>query len=212
MFHSNEATDELEKLKKENGQLRKKLVDEKKLVAENNALRDQFKSNTPSGSKLLPAQVIGAPAFMPGVSQPEKLILAVGKKDGVKKGDVVLVNNNLIGNIERVFSTMSVVLPLTVFSRPFTAKTLGTNAIGLIRSTNGGLYLENVVLSETLKKGDIVVTKGDVDETESGFAPDIIIGKIVSIDKKASNLFQSAKVQSLVDLSKVTIVFIYHTI
>ncbi|HZJ18567.1 MAG TPA: rod shape-determining protein MreC, partial [Patescibacteria group bacterium] len=68
--------------------------------------------------------------------------------------------------------------------------------------------LDNVLLSENLKKGDIILTKGDIDQEENGYPPDLIIGKIISVDKSPSALFQKADVVSLVDLSKLTTVFI----
>ena len=67
--------------------------------------------------------------------------------------------------------------------------------------------IKNVVLSDKLTVSDLVLTKGDID-LGRGYPPDLIVGKIVSVDKKASSLFQSAQVISLVDITRVPIVFI----
>jgi rod shape-determining protein MreC len=66
----------------------------------------------------------------------------------------------------------------------------------------------NVVLSEKLEKDDLVRTKGDVDERGQGFPPDLIVGKIISVNKQPSALFQSAEVKSLVDFSRLSTVFV----
>lgn len=71
--------------------------------------------------------------------------------------------------------------------------------------------LDNVVLAEGLEKDDLVSTKGDTDENGLGFPPDLVVGKIVSVNKKASNLFQSADIRSLVDFNKLETVFVITT-
>jgi len=91
----------------------------------------------------------------------------------------------------------------------FTAKTTATHALGIMQGTGTEtIVLNNVLLSDTLQKGDIVVTKGDINSDGLGFPPDLIIGKIISINKKASALFQSAEVERLVDVTRLEMVFV----
>jgi rod shape-determining protein MreC len=209
VFHQDTDSIEISQLKKENALLLKKLIDQKRLLADDSALRDQFKSNHPTNATLIPAEVIGAPGFIPGISGPQSLILNVGAKQGAYVGEAVVVNNTIIGSIEKVGYTTSVLLSLQTSHRSFTAKTLETNAIGLVTVLDsGGLVFGNVLLSDTLKKDDYVVTKGDVDATKKGFPPDLFIGKIISIEKKPSDLFQTAKIVPQVDLSTVRMVFL----
>jgi cell shape-determining protein MreC len=54
----------------------------------------------------------------------------------------------------------------------------------------------------------LVLTNGDVGLNGSGFPPDLIVGKITSIEKKPSALFQKAEVESFLDFSKITAVFV----
>lgn len=193
----------------ENAKLTKLLVDQKKLLAENQAFRDQFQTNRPDNKLLIPTSVIGAPGFFPGVSSPEMLIVDGGSKDGIQKGQAVIVEDNLIGTISRVSESLSVVELFTQNAPLFTAKTLETGAVGVVKAGDtGGLSLTNVLLSQQLKRGDVVVTKGDIDEDGIGIPPDLVVGQIVAVDKKASSLFQTAKLKSLVDVSAVTFVFI----
>jgi cell shape-determining protein MreC len=184
------------------------LVDQKKLLAENSALQDQFKTAYPSSSQLVPATIIGAPGFVPGVSQPEKLIINKVSNNGVVKGQAVISVNTLIGTISQVSPTMATVSLIVNGATPFTAKTLETQAMGVVNQAGVGFALENVVLSQQLKKGDMVLTKGDITEGGSGLPPDLVVGEIIDIDKKASNLFQTAKLKSLVDIASLHTVFI----
>ena len=199
-----------EQLKQENINLVKKLIDQKKLEDQNKALLDQFQTNYPKSVDLIPAEVIGSPGFIPGVSVPEKLILDKGESDGITKGDTVVIKNNLIGSIENVSKNSSIVSLATNNSSSFAVKVgVDKNILGSIKGQGAGeLILDNVLLSENLKKDDIVLTKGDVDEKGKGYPQDLIVGKVISVDKSPSALFQKADVISFVDFSKLTTVFI----
>jgi rod shape-determining protein MreC len=199
---------EKQQLLSENAGLRKQLVDQKKLVSENNALKDQFATTKPAAQQVLPARIIGAPGFIPGVSPPEKLIIDRGSRDGIVTGAVVVIKDNVIGTIAGVSHTIATVSLLTVSDTSFTAKTLETHAAGVVHGGAGGLALTNVTLSQKLKRGDVVLTKGDIDQQGKGFPPDLVVGKIVDIDKKASSLFQTAQIKSFIDVSALTTVFI----
>jgi rod shape-determining protein MreC len=199
----------VKKLSDENKVLTKKVVDQKKLEADNKALRDQFQTLNPRSANLVPAQIVGAPGFIPGISVPEMLILNRGEKDGVRVGNAVVVKDNLVGKVVKTSSYLSSVLLVTNSSSSFTGKTLETNTSGVVKGQGGGeLILDNVILSENLKKEDTVLTKGDVTEDGVGFPPNLIVGKITSVSKKASDLFQKAEVTSLVDFVKIQDVFI----
>ena len=91
----------------------------------------------------------------------------------------------------------------------FPAKTSQTNAIGVLKgSGNNTMVLDNVVLSDDLKVGDLVVTAMDQDIKSQGFPPNFIIGKIISVEKNPSSLFQRASLSGLVDVTKLSFVFV----
>lgn len=207
-FGSSDNT-ELTKLKVENAKLSKKLVDQKNLQEENNALKDQFKTQSLGSENLLPAHVLGSPGFLPGESMPEYLILDKGKKDNVRVGQAVIVKESVVGKISKVSQTKSQVKLITDASSLFAAKTVDSSAVGVIKGQGQkDLVLDNVLLSETLNMSDSVVTKGDIDKNGLGYSPNLVVGKIVSLEKKPSSLFQSAKVKSLLDFSRLSTVFI----
>lgn len=195
------VSSELERLKEENANLYKKIVDQGELQKENNALKDQFKTTFPKSNSLLPAKIIGG--------GPETFILEGGTKDNIMVGLAVVFKDNLIGKIERVSTSLSVVTLITNKNSAFAAKTLKTEALGIVRGQgNGEMVLENVLLSDNLEVTDAVLTKGDLNVEMLGYPPNLIAGKIVSLEKKPSALFQSAKVKSLVDFSRLSTVFI----
>ncbi|MGA2967570.1 MAG: rod shape-determining protein MreC [Candidatus Levyibacteriota bacterium] len=200
---------QIKALKTQNLALTQQLIDQNKLIGDNKALRDQFQTASPKSSGLIPADVVGAPGFIPGLSVPEILILDRGVNDGVKTGDAVVYENNLIGGITQVTANLSMMTLLTNSSSLFTAKTLETGAQGVVKGQGGGeVVLDNVVLSDSLKKDDLVLTNGNVNLQNSGFPPDLTVGKIISISKNPSDLFQKADIQPLVSFNNLKKVFV----
>jgi rod shape-determining protein MreC len=200
---------EIQTLKTQNLALTKQLVEQNKLVADNKALRDQFQTVSPKSPNLVPADVVGAPGFIPGLSVPEVLILSRGANDGIKIGDAVVYENNLVGKITQMSANLSSVTLVTNPASLFIAKTSQTGASGVVKGQGGGeVILDNVLLSDSLKKDDLVLTKGDINVQDSGFPPDLTVGKILSVSKNPSDLFQKAEISSLIDFSNLEKVFV----
>lgn len=192
----------LEKLKKENNDLLSQLAEKKSLETEVAALRDQFQTPYPKSTNLLAAKIIASPSFLPGVSQPSHFILNRGEKDKVKVGQAVVYKNNLVGKIVSVSENLSDVALVTSLNISLTVRTVSLNnssALGVVRGTGGEMVVENVLLSEKISVDDLVVTKDE---------EDLVVGKIEAIEKKPSALFQTAKVKSLLDFPKLSMVFI----
>lgn len=208
-FSNNFSKSEIKKLKEENNKLQKQLVEKQILEKENNALRDQFKTVYPKNNFLLPAKIVGSPGFIPGKTQPENFILDRGSKDEIKIGQAVIFQDNLVGRIVKTSLHLSSVIIISNKSFSIATKTSGTGAIGIVRGQgNGEMILGNVLLSESLETSDIILTRGDSDINGLGILPDLIIGKIISIDKNPSALFQTASIKSLLDFAKLETVFV----
>jgi rod shape-determining protein MreC len=197
----------IKKLENENLDLLSRLSSFEKLKKENLALSDQFQTSYPKSNQLLKANIIGVPGFIPGVSIPTIFILDKGAKDNVKKGDAVIIKDNLIGVISQVSENLSKVDTVNNSSSSFTAKTQN-GAVGII---NGGinLTLEGILLSEEIRTGEIILTKGNISNDGSGILPDLIVGKVISVEKNPSDLFQRAKIESYVNFANLTSVFVY---
>jgi rod shape-determining protein MreC len=199
----------VESLQKENANLRKQLVDIHALQADNAALRDQFETTVPSTNTLLPVQVVGMGNAIPNISFPENIIIHAGKKERVNSGNVVIVKNEVVGSVAAVSDHYSVVQLVSSKQSSFPAITSASQAIGVAKGNgNGDIILDNVLLSQYLQVNDTVVTKGNQDIQGKGFPPDLLIGKIVSVDKNPSSLFQKARILPLISFDQLTTVFV----
>jgi rod shape-determining protein MreC len=199
----------IQALKTQNLELTKKLINQSKLADDNKALRDQFQTQNPKSSNLIEADVIGAPGFLPGISVPETLVLDRGENDGIKVGQAVIYEDNLVGRVVKTSAFLSNVMLVTNSDSSLTVKTLSTQALGVVKGQGGGgVIMDDVVLSDTLQKQDAVLTKGDVNTQGIGVPPDLIVGEIASISKFPSDLFQKASVNSKLDFGKLSKVFV----
>lgn len=201
-FHKGEKVQTTEeKLQEENNQLLTQLAKQKELEKDNQALRAQFETSDPAPRTLLPAHVVG--------SSTNQIIIDKGMSDGVEKGSIVVVKDNLVGVVVKSLPHLAVVELVTHENTSFTARTSKTSALGIINGNGGDrLILDKVVLSDKLEKGDAIVTKGDLDEKGTGYPSGLVVGKIMSVNKKASDVFQRAEVKSLVDFEKTETVFV----
>lgn len=198
----------IKELKEQNLDLIAKLVDQERLRRENAALLDQFQTQKPKVYNLLLAKTVGAPGFIPGVTTPSSLILDKGEKDFVAVGNIVISKNNLVGKVTKVSFYLSKVDLITKPSVAFPAKTMEESS-GVVRGAGEDkMTLDNVLSSQNLKIGDLVLAKGDVNLEGIGIPPDLIVGKIKSIERIPTALFQRAEVKSLIDFNNLSIVFI----
>lgn len=196
-------------LSQENAALRSQLLNTTKLQQDNTALRDQFALLSHASQTLLPSYIIGMPGFFPGLASPEDFILDVGKKDGVATGDSVVSRANLLGIIIKTSDHAALVQLVTNKATSFTAKTVGSNVQGVLTGQgNGIMVLGNVLLSQTLTVGDTVVTSGSQNLSGQGFAPNLLVGKITSVAKNPSSLYQSASVVPLIPFANLSLVFV----
>ncbi|MSU26229.1 MAG: hypothetical protein EXS44_03125 [Candidatus Levybacteria bacterium] len=189
-------------------QIQQLSLDYQEILKENQALKDQFEVGKVFESKLLPSRILGAPRFLPGFI-PDTFIIDNGEKSGVKVGQGVVVKNQVIGKITKVSKTYSIVTLVTNTSFSIPVKTAKTGALGILKGIgNGQMLLDNVLLSEEIIIGDEIEVYGDIDKDGNGLMPNMLIGKIVSIDKNPSALFQKANIIVLTALEKLSIVFV----
>ncbi len=208
-FQKKNSLSEMDKLRQENTQLHVELAQKQGIEKENAALRDQFETANPASKTLLPATIVGMPQFFPGVSYPETLLLDKGQSDGVKKGNVVLYKDMVVGIVDASTDHFSHVLLTTNKQVSFVAKDVKTNALGVMKGQGSGqMTFENVLLSDSLSADDTVVTASNETNEGINFPPGFFVGKITSVEKNPSALFQKANVQSFIDVSRLSIVFV----
>lgn len=198
---------ELEKLRAENLELKEQLVKSKTFENDLRILESQLAETVAAPEKLLKAYIIGSDIHYPGFN-PTQIVIDIGKTQGVTKGQAVVFKNYLVGITHNVTSNRTTVLLVNNAGNSFTVKTFKTNALGVIKGEKNGINLVNVVLSEKLERDDLVLTKGEINIEGAGIPPGLIVGKISSIDKKPSALFQSARITPLIDNSRLSMVFV----
>lgn len=165
------------------------------LEEENLALRKQLQAPLPSSTKYLPAKTL---------SLERSLKIDKGEEDGIKIGANVVVENILVGKVMEVLPKMALVMLVTDPEMKIPAKTLKTQARGLVNGDFGTKAIfDKVLQSEALELNDLVITTG-----ESGFAKDLLIGQIVNVTKKEVEPFQKAELKSSLDYQKLENVFV----
>jgi rod shape-determining protein MreC len=135
------------------------------------------------------------------------LILDRGEEDGIKKGQAVVLFDNLVGEIDHVVKDASRVILATSSEVSFTGR-LENGAIGVVKGMGNTIEIDNILLSEDIRKDSLVYTRGDEDLSGAGIPPDLVVGKIVSIEKNPSALFQKAQIKSEINFSKLAMVFV----
>lgn len=192
-------------LTKKNRELEAKLVDYQLTKQDNEALKSQFVTSGETTQSLVAAKIIG---FQGNSKIPSQFIINVGKKDKIQAGMSVIFGKYLVGKVVDIGQNYSVVI--TPFNEKFKvlAKLPETNANGLILGRSDLLLFDGVIITDTLKKDGIIVTKGEVDSKGIGVVPDLIIGKITSISKNETSPFQSAEVMPVLEYPKLIDVFV----
>lgn len=179
-----EQQGEIEKLKKENEDLRLAL----------GIAKSDFGHN-----KLMLAHVL---------STSRAFIIDRGVDDGVRVGNTVVFKNIFVGKIINAGKKVSKVLLPTDSGSLLRARILQTKALGLLKGGGQEALFSEVILSENLTEGDTILTVGDVDEEELGIWPDLLVGTITHIRKSENQLFQEAKVLPFLDYSGLKNVFV----
>ena len=196
---------DVEKIIAENSRLTAKVVEFDRLRQDNVALQSQFETPEPSPNSLIPSRVVG---FLGEFANPTTLIINKGKKDGLKKNMAVINGKNLVGIIGSVSKNFSQVM--LVLHPKFTtlAKSSDSQAAGVVRGEESCILFDTVAITDNLSKDAIITTKGDVSQESVGIPQDLIIGKIVSLNKVSSAPFQTAKVESFLSFPRLEIVFV----
>lgn len=201
--------EELLNLLKKNEELTSRMVDYELIKRENEALRSQFQISEDYSQSLMSAKIVG---FLGQRTMPNAFVINVGENHNIQKGMNVISNKYLVGKVEEVSLNYSVVYTIINDKFQTLAKLPETNANGIIVGHQDFMIFDRVVITDTLKKDGIVVTKGEVGQNGIGILPDIIIGKIRSVSKNESQPFQSAEVVPIVDFSRLTNVFVIQSL
>lgn len=201
---------EQEKLKEEVTRLTIENIRLKLLEKENEELKKELNYKKNFSSQRVTASIIGRQSEG-GINW---FILDQGEEKGIKKGQVVVSGNIVVGKIVKTNRYFSYVLPLTDERATLTALIISqkekieekNKANGLVKG-KWGLVLEMdwIPLSKEINIGDYVITAGLEENIEKG----LLIGRIERIENRAGAIFQKAIIlpeKKLEDLDIVSVI------
>ncbi|MCL5784728.1 MAG: rod shape-determining protein MreC [Patescibacteria group bacterium] len=147
---------------------------------------------------LLPARVVGKGRY---------LIIDKGSDDGLTLGQVVVYKDNYLGQIQEVNPRLSRVFlaqdpdsKIAVYSQNEAGK-----AKGILEGQFGSQTLMDKILhQEMVAVGDLVYSDG----VEGRLPKGLIMGKISEVFERQNEVFKQAKVESLVDVTDLDVVFV----
>jgi rod shape-determining protein MreC len=185
-------------LEVENAFLKSENAALKKVAEENKVLKEQLGVNE-AEQVLILARVVGYDPFL----TQSRLILDKGNFSGVEEKDLVVVKNNLIGQVVSVNQATCQVRLLSDPETKLSAITEGRVKGLLVGEFGTGSILERVVQGSELKEGEIVFTLGEAD-----FPAGLVLGKIKRVFEQAAEPFKRAAIEPIVGFSQLETVFI----
>jgi rod shape-determining protein MreC len=197
------ALEEIERLKAENESLRKENEQLMEAQGENQILRELFNraAETPEYTRIT-ADVIGQdtnPAL-------QSILINKGFDDGVRVGMPVEAARGLMGQVYRVTNNAAQVALITETSSAIPVRLGGTRATGMLRGAGRGALptIDWIDLQYQVEVGELVTTSG----LGGKFPENLVIGRVIDVERNEAELFQSAIVQPAVDFNTVEIVFV----
>jgi len=191
---------ENQKLRAELSRCQGEAISSQQIFDENKRLRHLLTMPLPTDLGFSDAKVIG--------SQGDYLIINKGERDGVKEKQLVLVDNYLVGRIEKVLEKQAKILRVdsVKFSTPvlifrddpgcFSQNQLCQQGKGVTHGTK----VEQILREESVVEGNLITL---LDGPRG-----ILVGQVAKVSESSDRVFLEAKFKSLVNFSKLTEVFL----
>ncbi len=198
---------EIPRLAQENAQLQAQLNEKEsqlvrltELEHENTILRNELNLVTPNqAASLIAAQVVARSA---SVTQ-QTLTINKGADDGLTKGMPIVSQGYIIGTVQDTLPHVSHVRLITSSESLLPVLLQNSRAIGLLRGGPEGLVLDEIPRDISIQPDESVITSDIGNVMKSGLP----IGKVQTIISSSSDVFQSARVVSPINFSRLEIVF-----
>lgn len=207
-----DARSDAARLERENELLRQQVAERRLALRENTTLRRllQYRNGPrfPEGYSGLAAAVISRPAG----AYAQAIVIAAGRKDGIRVDDPVVTQDGLVGKVSRVSSRTARVTLLTDDASAASALDVETQAFGIVRSGDGPrapLRLDRVPKEARVRVGDTVATSGWSSPRLSSLYPrGVRIGRITSVGRTDTDLYTQVQVTPFADLSALEAVLV----
>lgn len=134
----------------------------------------------------------------------QDIIIDKGTKDGIKHGSPVVSQGYLIGVISQANDKFSQVQLITDSKTMIPVVLQQSRAIGLLKASLNGLFIEEIPIDNEVIEGEKILTSG----LGEVIFQDLIIGQIEKVPTHKTQIFQTVKVKSPVEFSKLEMVFV----
>ncbi len=129
--------------------------------------------------------------------------LDCGRRDGVEIMDPVVTELGMVGRVTQVSATGAEVLLLADPNSRVNARLQTSRADGVVIGQLGGdLTMSFIPVDAQVQEGDLVVTNG----LGQVFPADLLLGQVMSVALAPNELYQEARVRSLVEFNRLEIV------
>ena len=133
------------------------------------------------------------------------VIIDHGSDDGIQYGMPVVTQQGLVGRIDAVTASASRIQLITDPESIVNVRLQNQNEDAQVEgSITGDITLGMVSQNITLNSGDILLTSG----LGGNYPTDILVGQIVSVEKKETELFQTASIQPVIDFTALRAVLV----
>ncbi|HRQ38696.1 MAG TPA: rod shape-determining protein MreC [Chloroflexota bacterium] len=134
------------------------------------------------------------------------IIIDKGTADGIRVGMPVESSRGLVGIIFRAAPNSSQVALITDNASAIPARLGNSRATGILSGggLGGPLTMDWVDLKYNLEIGEVVLTSG----LGGSFPQDIVVGRVIEVNRSEASLFQQAVVQPVTDFENLEIVFV----
>lgn len=208
--NSSKIKKENEELKKEIAKLKDKVRKQEKIISSKEFLRKEYELIENTKYDLTSADIVGKD---PG-NWFEKFTLNKGKKDGVKKDDIIVeasevekdvIVEALVGRAIDVGDNWSKITSITDVSNSVSFTISRTQESGIAKGNLKGKMTGQLFdMRSSVIKGDKVFTSG----LGGIFPKGLYIGEVSKVIKKSDNLLLDVEITPAVDFNKLQNVFI----
>ncbi len=197
------ARAEIEQLRVQNEALQRENEELREVQSEYQRLLDLFnRAREAPEFRRLTASVIGydsSPIF-------RSIIIDKGSDDGVLVGMPVESARGLVGQVYRTTNHSAMVILVTDNISSIPARLANSRATGIVRGggLGGSMTMDWIDLEAQAEVGETVLTSG----LGGRFPQDMVIGRVVELERQEAELFQRAVIQPAVDFDSLEMVFV----
>jgi rod shape-determining protein MreC len=126
--------------------------------------------------------------------------ISSGERQGVLQGMSVVTPDGIVGQVIRTTGGYADVALVTDPQSRVGVLVQESRARGTAAGRGAGpLKLENMLRTEDVKNGDLIVTSG----TDGVYPPGLVVGRVANLEKKEHGMFQAADIIPAVDTTKL---------